>query len=154
MEPTTEKKDERDYFQEWLEKEGIEAPEVRDAFKFLGIEDYYERAYNSNSHGELFHLFDYVYMARRCKRPELYRKWFVGVVKWAEETWERPESIFQHIYQILREEANASYERLREVAKQKEEPGTKELSRESIGGDTEEEAEEANQEGQANQTKV
>jgi hypothetical protein len=74
----------------------------KDALKSLGIEDYAERIFNSNSHGELFHIQQYFTLAKVLKgNSEWFREWFEKVVKWAEENWERPESIFQHISQIL-----------------------------------------------------
>lgn len=76
-----------------------------DALGILGIEDYAERIWKSNSHGELFHLIDYVVLAEILKDggAEWFRPWFEGVVSVAEENWERPESVFQHIYRIFHE---------------------------------------------------
>ena len=76
-----------------------------EALKKLGIEDYSERIFHSNSHGELFHLMDYVCLAQSLEEyePGAFREWFDGVVKQAEETWNRPESIFQHIYSIVKD---------------------------------------------------
>lgn len=74
-----------------------------EALKKLNIEDFGERIFNSNSHGELFHLRDYIWLAQLDKNMEWFREWFVSVVKWAEENWERPESIFQHIPKCLEE---------------------------------------------------
>jgi len=76
----------------------------QDALKSLGIEDYAKRIFNSNSHGELFHIQQYFTLAEVLKgNTEWFREWFENVVKWAEENWERPESIFQHISRILAE---------------------------------------------------
>jgi hypothetical protein len=76
----------------------------QDALKSLGIEDYAKRIFNSNSHGELFHIQQYFTLAKVLKgNTEWFREWFENVVKWAEENWERPESIFQHISRILAE---------------------------------------------------
>ncbi len=69
----------------------------------LGIEEYAERIFNSNSHGELFHLQTYYHMSERIipdKVPE-FKEWFDGIVKHAEDTWERPESVFQHMEKLL-----------------------------------------------------
>lgn len=74
------------------------------ALKILNIEDYSERIYNSNSHGELFHLYDYIILAKEIKKqPNAtdFRKWFEEVVKYAEQHWRRPESVFQHILKII-----------------------------------------------------
>jgi hypothetical protein len=77
----------------------IPDPSSKDALKRLGINDFRERVYNSNSHGELFHLMDYAIMSDMFKDEELplFRPWFLSVVEWAEKTWSRPESVFQHI---------------------------------------------------------
>ena len=73
-----------------------------EALKVLGIEDYAERIINSNSHGELFHLRQYFILAEMLKDDATgFREWFEKTVKWAEENWERPESIFQHIAPYL-----------------------------------------------------
>ena len=65
----------------------------------LGIEEYEERIFNSNSHGELFHLMDYIIVANAIKDEDIsqFQKVFRANVKHAEDTWERPESIFQHL---------------------------------------------------------
>lgn len=79
----------------------------KEAFVKLGIEKYGERIFNSNSHGELFHLYDYVELARMFDSIDesggidLFKEWFVVTVKYAEENWERPESVFQHIYSMF-----------------------------------------------------
>ena len=72
-----------------------------EALEKLNIADYKTRIFNSNSHGELFHLYDYFSLAEALKDPSWFRPWFVAVVKWAEKTWTRPESVFQHIPQML-----------------------------------------------------
>lgn len=80
------------------------------AIKILGIEDYAERIFKSNSHGELFHLEQYAHLAKIFQEEKedfsWFRGWFEGVVKYAEENWERPESVFQHILKILHEHLN------------------------------------------------
>jgi len=77
-----------------------------EALKILNIEDFKDRIWNSNSRGELSYLADYIILAQRLEEyfPEeipLFRKWFLHVVKEAEKTWERPESIFQHIMKVF-----------------------------------------------------
>jgi hypothetical protein len=72
-----------------------------EALKILNIEDYSERIFNSNSHGELLHLADYGVLAEHVDDPVAFRKWFVKVVEHAEQEWNRPESIFQHILKIV-----------------------------------------------------
>jgi len=81
----------------------------KEALKKLNIEDYGERIFNSNSHGELFHCQDYIMLAQLSDDPAwltFFRPWFEEVVRWAEETWRRPESIFQHIPKCLQETIN------------------------------------------------
>jgi len=75
-----------------------------DILELLDIKDFEDRIYNSNSRGELFHLLDYVMIAK-CFKGDLswFRGWFLEVVKFAEKNWERPESIFQHIPKMLEE---------------------------------------------------
>jgi len=74
----------------------------KDAIKKLGIEDYGMRIYNSNSHGELFHLLDYIRIAELLDGDlSWFRPVFEQIVEFAEENWGRPESVFQHILNIL-----------------------------------------------------
>ena len=77
----------------------------KEALKILNIEEYEERIINSNSHGELFHIFDYVKIAEYYKNKDKdiswFRERFIDVVNQAEEEWDRPESIFQHVLKIL-----------------------------------------------------
>lgn len=78
---------------------------LSEALKKLHIEDYSERIFNSNSHGELFHLADYFAMAEALPedKGEAFRAWFVAIVDFAEKNWQRPESVFQHIPKFLTE---------------------------------------------------
>ena len=61
-----------------------------ESLKNLGIEEYADRIFNSNSHGELFHLLDYISLAeyftdkelfvmcfKEIIRPKSYRRWFI-----------------------------------------------------------------------------
>ncbi|MCK4822242.1 hypothetical protein KA005_41145 [bacterium] len=73
----------------------------QEALQTLGIEDYAERIFASNSHGELFHLAQYIRLAEHFGKTDWFSEWFESVVKEAEETWERPQSVFQHILDIL-----------------------------------------------------
>jgi len=77
-----------------------------EALKKLDIQQYADRIYNSNSRGELFHLMDYFFMAEHIKdgMAPTFKEWFDNIVKEAEETWDRPESVFQHIPRILAEQ--------------------------------------------------
>ena len=92
-----------------------------EALKILNIEDYEERIFNSNSHGELFHLHDYIIIAQALIEAKgdanKFRKWFEHVVKWAEDNWERPESIFQHIVKCMKE---SSRKEKNEMSKKKQ----------------------------------
>ena len=72
----------------------------KEALQKLGIEEYAERIFSSNSHGELFHLQDYFLMADHFEKST-FAPIFKAIVKEAEETWERPESVFQHILGII-----------------------------------------------------
>jgi hypothetical protein len=73
-----------------------------EAIKYLHIEDYRDRIFNSNSHGELLHLLDYVVMANCWKGSPLYfRIVFEICIKFCEENWSRPESCFQHMPKLI-----------------------------------------------------
>jgi len=81
-------------------KETITLEEV---LELLGIEEYKERILNSNSHGELFHINDYFVLSQIGLPKEKFSKWFKEVVQFAEKNWKRPESVFQHILTIFKE---------------------------------------------------
>lgn len=70
--------------------------EFKQALKILNIEDYEDRIWRSNLHGELFHLQDYILLSK-LEYTEPFRGTFIKIVTLAEATWERPESVFQHI---------------------------------------------------------
>lgn len=76
---------------------------LNEALKSLGIEEYKERIINSNSRGEFFHLLDYFLLAEHFSDKKLFSEMFKEIVKSAEQQWERPESVFQHIPRILEE---------------------------------------------------
>jgi len=77
-----------------------------EALKILNIEDYCDRITNSNSHGELFYLSDYIGIAKLIKDDSSwFRPWFEKIVKFADVTWKRPESVFQHILVFLKQSA-------------------------------------------------
>lgn len=77
----------------------------KEALDILGIADYGEAIFNSNSHGELLHLYDYVHLAEILRDADvkegMFREWFLGVVKYANENWKRPESIYQYILDMF-----------------------------------------------------
>lgn len=83
--------------------------EFKEALKILGIEKYAERIFNSNSHGELFHLQQYFVLAGLVGKTNWFARWFEAVVKQAEKEWKRPESVFQHIEKILIKQIGGSY---------------------------------------------
>lgn len=73
-----------------------------EALKYLKIEEYAERIFNSNSRGELFHLQDYIDLAEFC---ELYsehydtkdfKEMFVNMVNANND-----DSIMQHIPSLV-----------------------------------------------------
>jgi len=76
---------------------------LKEALEKLGVADYEERIFNSNSRGELMHLRDYFVLADHIDDPAWFRRWFEEVVDTANETMDRPETIFQHIGHIFRE---------------------------------------------------
>ena len=78
----------------------------RDVLIKLGIQDYEERIFNSNSHGELRHIFDYYMIANSFPNLEWFREWFILVVESAKKNWERPQSVYQHIGRILQDHIN------------------------------------------------
>lgn len=75
----------------------------KEALQRLNIEDYGERIFHSNSHGELFHLYDYVVFAEAEGDVNWFRRWFEDIVEMAEQNWQRPQSVFQHIPRLLEE---------------------------------------------------
>ena len=77
---------------------------LQEALKKLGIGKYVERIFKSNSHGELFHLDQYFHLAKMEGDLSWFAGWFDETVKYAEENWQRPESVFQHISKILIEQ--------------------------------------------------
>ena len=79
-----------------------------ESLKKLGIEDFEERIFYSNSKGELFHCYDYIDIAKNINEQKkgAFRQWFLAVIEFAEKNWERPESVFQHISRFLSEELN------------------------------------------------
>ena len=83
----------------------------KEAIKKLDIEEYGERIFNSNSHGELIHLYDYILIAESFTDVSWFKDWFGKVVTFAENNWARPESIFQHILKLLKREINNQKEK-------------------------------------------
>lgn len=91
-------------------KEHISPKSFKEALKKLGIEDYADQICNSNSHGELFHLWDYIALARiiKDKDKQFFRLLFITCVEFAEKNWSRPESCFQHMPRLLADMAKAA----------------------------------------------
>lgn len=98
------KKQNREEFLETNMEELIAESEMtfKEAIKKLNIEDYGKHIFKSNSHGELFHLLDYIMLAQLYPKADWFRKWFISIVNQAEKEWKHPESIFQHIPEILK----------------------------------------------------
>lgn len=74
-----------------------------DALKKLGIEDYKNQILASNSHGELFHCYDYCMFATSLTEECIadFRFWFEACVRFAKLKWQRWESCFQHMPQLI-----------------------------------------------------
>lgn len=75
--------------------------DFKEALKKLGIEKYAERIWKSNSNGELFYLSQYFDLAKMEGDLSWFPRWFEANVKYAEENWNNPESVFQHVSKIL-----------------------------------------------------
>ncbi len=74
-----------------------------ESLKNLGIEDYSDRIFHSNSHGELFHLLDYILFAEIFTDKIFFKSMFCEIVRLAEANWKRPESVFQHMPRLIEE---------------------------------------------------
>ncbi len=78
-----------------------------EVFEALGIADFADRIFNSNSRGELFHLQDYTNILKWARLPgneavlPNFRTMFLEIVKYAEENWARPASVFQHMPKLI-----------------------------------------------------
>jgi hypothetical protein len=72
-----------------------------EALKKLNIEDYREKIFNSNSKGELFHLSDYIKIAEMPGDGSWFREFFQTQIEHTKENWDRPESVYQHMLEIL-----------------------------------------------------
>lgn len=83
--------------------------QIRDfdeALKVLNIEDYKSRIFNSNSHGELFHCYDYIHIANFMQKHDIvvhFRKLFEDAVKFAEKEWDNPSAVYQHMPKMIDE---------------------------------------------------
>lgn len=91
---------------EWRNKPVAAKPVTTfdEAIKVLEIEEYRERICNSNSHGELSHLADYIHQAqgiRNISEVLFFKAAFVSIVQWCEKNWTRPESCFQHMPKLF-----------------------------------------------------
>lgn len=80
-------------------------PSFDEALKILGIEDFKERIWHSNSRGELFHIYDFIIIASadNSKFREKFRQFFLGMVDFAERKWRYPEHVFQHVPRMIDE---------------------------------------------------
>jgi len=90
-----------------------------EALEILDIVEFKNDIFNSNSHGELFHLIDYIALASFFKEYELvnedeegkevvvmFKEWFAQVVEYAKKNHKRPESIYQHILPLFQTALN------------------------------------------------
>jgi hypothetical protein len=96
-----------------LTPEGEKGDMIVEALSRLNIGDYRDRIFHSNSHGDLFHCEDYIFFAENLTEKGLkeFRGWFEAVVKCAEKNWERPGSVFQHIYTIFMDDLSYNREK-------------------------------------------
>lgn len=77
-----------------------EGKTFEDVYAYLQIPEFSKRIFNSNSRGELFYIYDYVEIAKQWQgSTDLFRELFLYMVKDAEATWKRPDSVFQHVRQ-------------------------------------------------------
>lgn len=76
----------------------------KDVLIKLGIPEYEQMVCNSNSNGEMMHLYDYFTIADSFSNLDWFREWFIAVVEDAKKCWDRPQSIYQHIGKILCEQ--------------------------------------------------
>ena len=75
----------------------------------LGIPEYTEAIFHSNSHGELMHTADYYEIQKGKKKSDLkwFRPLFLICDAYAKKNWERPESWYQHMPKMMQEMAEA-----------------------------------------------
>ena len=77
---------------------------VLEVLQKLGIEEYADRIFHSNSHGELFHLDDYYRLYELYKDSEAFMEyfpvWFRLLVDHAEKNVSNPEAVFQHVARL------------------------------------------------------
>lgn len=81
---------------------------IADAMRELCVEDFTKRIIGSSSRGELFHVFDYLNIAKMRGDKSWFRPFLLRVVEYAEKNWERPESCFQHIFEFLKRDKDAA----------------------------------------------
>ncbi len=85
----------------------------QESLKILGLESYESRIVNSNSHGELFNIADYVWLADSAKKVNdpMYVEFLKIVIKccieFCEKNWSRPESMWQHMPRLIDETIKA-----------------------------------------------
>lgn len=90
----------------------------RQAFELMGIPELHDRAFHSNSHGELFHMMDYIQLARYAVTNRSVMEgmtddimemvslhvmgaYITSVIEWTDANWERPDSAFQHMPRLV-----------------------------------------------------
>ncbi len=77
----------------------IQTKSFKDICTILGIPEYTEAIFSSNSHGELFHTQDYYDLAERLgdRDPAIFVKCFKHYDEIAKREWQRPQSWYQHL---------------------------------------------------------
>lgn len=77
-----------------------------EALKKLGIEEHAYAIFNSNSHGELLHIEQYILLANLADEHDMswFAEWFNCIVDYAKKHWKRPQSVYQHVIKILNEQ--------------------------------------------------
>ena len=81
----------------------IQTKSFKDICTILGIPEYTEAIFNSNSRGELFHTKDYYELAKRLngRDPAIFVKCFKHYDEIAKRTWQRPQSWYQYLADCL-----------------------------------------------------
>lgn len=71
---------------------------AKSAVERLKLSEYWERIFNSSSRGELWFLEKYIRLNAAVKDDDIdeIKGFFDVAIKEIEETWERPESMWQH----------------------------------------------------------
>lgn len=101
-----------DYFEKQFKLIDLKM-KLKEALEILGIKEYDEKIFKSSSKGELAHLNDYFILAKEIGKTSWFRPWFEERVKEAEENWERPKSVFQHIRKMFIEDLDINLKNIK-----------------------------------------